>query len=109
MNSIFDIFKIGIGPSSSHTMGPMTACNRIINTIKKHQLLNDVETITVELFGSLAYTGKSHGTDKALIAGFYGFKSESIDPEEMKRLYKQVKKNKTILLSNSNSIPFDFS
>ena len=89
MNSIFDIFKIGLGPSSSHTMGPMMVCNKIINRILRHQLIDRVQSIKVELFGSLAYTGQAHGSDKALIAGLCGFTSESITSQDMKRLYKQ--------------------
>ena len=69
MNSIFDIFKIGIGPSSSHTIGPMIVGNKIINRIIKHNLLLKVTSIKVELFGSLAYTGKAHGTDRAIAGG----------------------------------------
>ena len=76
MYSIFDIFKIGIGPSSSHTMGPMTACNKIVDRIVKHDLLSKVTNIQIQLFGSLAYTGKAHGTDRAIISGLYGFNPE---------------------------------
>ncbi len=94
MNSIFDIFKIGIGPSSSHTMGPMIACNKIVSRIIKHNLLSKVTSIKVELFGSLAYTGKAHGADRAIISGFYGLKPDSIDSKEMQSLYDKVKKIK---------------
>ena len=107
MNSIFDIFKISIGPSSSHTMGPMKACNKILDRIIQHQLLNRVKSIKIELFGSLAYTGKAHGTDKALIAGLHGFAPDLITPQEMQSLNDKVKKDKEILLSNSVPIPFD--
>ena len=107
MNSIFDIFKISIGPSSSHTMGPMIACNKIINRIVKHQLSDKVKFINIELFGSLAYTGKAHGTDKALISGLCGLLPESIMPENMKKLYDEVSKKKEILILNSIAIPFD--
>ena len=107
MNSIFDIFKISIGPSSSHTMGPMIACNKIINRIVKHQLSDKVKFINIELFGSLAYTGKAHGTDKALISGLCGLLPESIMPEHMKKLYDEVSKKKEILILNSIAIPFD--
>jgi len=107
MNSIFDIFKISIGPSSSHTMGPMIACNKIINRIVKHQLSDKVKFINIELFGSLAYTGKAHGTDKALISGLCGLLPESIMPEHMKKLYDEVSKKKEILILNSITIPFN--
>ena len=107
MNSIFDIFKIGIGPSSSHTMGPMIVCNKIIDRITKHQLSTRVTDIKIELFGSLAYTGKAHGTDKALIAGLYGLKPDSIKLQKMKSLYDRVKKEKQIVLPGNIPVPFD--
>jgi len=107
MNSIFDIFKIGIGPSSSHTMGPMIVCNKIADRIMKHGLSSKVVNIKVELFGSLAYTGKAHGTDKAIISGFYGLKPDSIDPKEMQSLYEKVRKNKKINLHRKVVVPFN--
>ena len=107
MISIFDIFKIGIGPSSSHTMGPMLVCNKIIDRINKHELLDEVKSIKIELFGSLAYTGKAHGTDKALVAGLSGFKSESVNPKDIKSVYQKVVDGKTLNLSDSLSIKFD--
>ena len=94
MISIFDIFKIGIGPSSSHTMGPMLACNKIVDRINSEQLIDKVKTVKVELFGSLAYTGKAHGTDKALIAGLYGLEDALADPKDIKALYEHVINNK---------------
>ena len=109
MNSIFDIFKIGIGPSSSHTMGPMTVCSKIINRLERHDAVSNVKAVRIELFGSLAYTGKAHGTDKALIAGLSGFKPETVTPEEIKHLYENVIKNKTIMFSNLIPIPFDIN
>ena len=107
MNSIFDIFKIGIGPSSSHTMGPMMVCNKILDRINQHQLINKITAIDIELFGSLAYTGKAHGTDKALIAGLYGFTPDSATSQDIKSLYDDVNKNKKITIADSISIPFN--
>ena len=107
MISIFDIFKIGIGPSSSHTMGPMLACNKIVDRINSEQLIDRVKTVKVELFGSLAYTGKAHGTDKALIAGLYGLEAALADPKDIKALYEHVINKKVIELGGSLSIPFE--
>ena len=107
MISIFDIFKIGIGPSSSHTMGPMLVCNKIVNRIIKHDLMSKVKNIKIELFGSLAYTGKSHGSDKALIAGLYGLESESVNPKDIQLLYKEVILNKEIKLGGLHMLSFD--
>ena len=99
MNSIFDIFKIGIGPSSSHTMGPMTVCSKIINRLERHDAVSNVKAVRIELFGSLAYTGKAHGTDKALIAGIYGLTPGLAEPKEINSIFKTVQKDKKILLN----------
>ena len=67
--SIFDIFKVGIGPSSSHTFGPMVAANMFIATLNKKNLIKKTESIQVDLYGSLALTGKGHGTFLAIELG----------------------------------------
>lgn len=109
MISIFDIFKPGIGPSSSHTMGPMLVSSKIIDRINKHNLVKKVKSINIKLFGSLAYTGKAHGTDKALIAGLAGFKPSSVTPDNIESVYKNVMKNKSIFISDNLEIPFDLN
>ena len=78
MNSIFELFKVSIGPSSSHTVGPMSAATRFCNNLQDDNILHCVEKIQIELFGSLAYTGKAHGTDKALILGGISFLKKRI-------------------------------
>ena len=70
--SVFDMFKIGVGPSSSHTLGPWRAALRCIDTIKQKASLAQVSSITILLYGSLAKTGKGHGTDIAVILGLCG-------------------------------------
>jgi L-serine dehydratase len=67
--SVFDLFAIGIGPSSSHTVGPMKAARVFVTTLHATQQLTKVTRIKVELFGSLAFTGKGHGTDSAILLG----------------------------------------
>ena len=77
MISVFDIFKIGIGPSSSHTLGPMRATYDFIGRIQKYE----IDKIIVRLYGSLALTGKGHGTDKAILLGLQGEQPETVIPE----------------------------
>ena len=70
--SAFDLFKVGIGPSSSHTVGPMLAANQFVKALKSHGLLDQVSRVTAELYGSLGATGKGHGTPKAVLLGLEG-------------------------------------
>ncbi len=86
MISVFDIFKIGIGPSSSHTMGPMVAAKRFLDEIKNPENIvpgsNGIHRIRVTLYGSLAFTGKGHATDLAIFYGLLGFEPSSFDAEK---------------------------
>jgi len=77
--STFDLFKIGIGPSSSHTVGPMCAAARFAAGLKRDGLLDATERVRVELYGSLGATGKGHGSDKAVILGLEGEQPEQVD------------------------------
>ncbi len=79
MISIFDIFKIGIGPSSSHTMAPMKAVRAFLIELEAKGLFESARRIQVELFGSLALTGKGHGTDTAILLGLVGETPEEVD------------------------------
>ena len=79
--SVFDIFKIGIGPSSSHTMGPWKAGLIFISELNKKGVLSEVKSIQVKLYGSLAKTGKGHGTSMAVILGLCGYDPETIELE----------------------------
>ncbi len=79
MISIFDIFKIGIGPSSSHTMAPMKAVRAFLIEPEAKGLFESARRIQVELFGSLALTGKGHGTDTAILLGLMGETPEEVD------------------------------
>ena len=76
--SVFDIFKIGVGPSSSHTLGPWRAAQRFVQTLQQKNQLYDVTEVKVLLYGSLAKTGKGHGTRKALVAGLLGMKPDDM-------------------------------
>jgi L-serine dehydratase len=81
--SIFDLFTIGIGPSSSHTVGPMRAGRRFALALERQQKLDSTARMIVELFGSLGATGKGHGTDRAVLLGLEGEMPETIDPDQI--------------------------
>lgn len=99
--SVFDLFKIGIGPSSSHTVGPMRAAYDYISTIKKLHLEKKVDRIEIILYGSLSATGLGHGTDTAVLLGLMGFDPETIDTQKTKHYLSPVF-NEAILPINQN-------
>lgn len=103
--SIFDIFKIGIGPSSSHTMGPMTAAARFLESLRHSG--SAVERVHVTLHGSLAFTGKGHATDRAVILGLIGMLPDTLDPDDAERLEAQVRQSKRIEPEGLASMAFD--
>jgi len=90
MISVFDLFKIGIGPSSSHTVGPMRAAAAFMDAVRTAGLMPRVHRITVVLLGSLAWTGRGHGSDRAVIAGLSGERPDSIDPAALERLLQRA-------------------
>ena len=81
VTSVFDLFKIGVGPSSSHTMGPMTAACSFVERLRADGLLDQVARVGVDLYGSLALTGKGHATDRAILLGLSGERPDRIDPD----------------------------
>ncbi|MEQ9217126.1 MAG: L-serine ammonia-lyase [Cyclobacteriaceae bacterium] len=97
--SILEIFKIGIGPSSSHTMGPWKAASSFANTLVSGENPNDIDHIQVDLFGSLALTGKGHGTDKAIIWGLTGCDPGTVGIEALPGILDEVEKNNQITLA----------
>ncbi|OQX39511.1 MAG: L-serine ammonia-lyase [Oceanospirillales bacterium LUC14_002_19_P2] len=103
--SVFDLFKIGIGPSSSHTVGPMKATCQFVRTIA----LDEVARIRVELYGALALTGAGHATDQAVVLGLMGEMPESIDPETANDRYLAVCTDEQLCLPNQRQIHFDKS
>ena len=107
MYSIFDIFKISIGPSSSHTTGPMIAAKHFRDYLIKDSLILNINKIDIELFGSLAFTGKAHGTDKGIILGLSGLDIEKITTMDITKVISNVKKNKSITMHKKKSIPFE--
>ncbi|SEL73061.1 serine dehydratase beta chain, partial [Halomonas daqiaonensis] len=79
--SVFDLFKIGVGPSSSHTVGPMQAAFDFVRELQERSLLQRVARVEVQLYGSLSATGIGHGTDRAVIMGLMGERPNHIDPD----------------------------
>jgi L-serine dehydratase len=80
--SAFDLFKLGVGPSSSHTMGPMTAAARFVRALTSEGVIGRVDRVTVKLYASLALTGRGHATDRAVMLGLMGYEPASFDPDE---------------------------
>jgi L-serine dehydratase len=104
---VFDLFKIGIGPSSSHTVGPMRAACRFAHRLDERGVLARVARLRAELFGSLAHTGRGHGTDKALLLGFEGSEPDQIDPDQIPQTLTRIRKDKTLKLFGGQVIRFD--
>ncbi|MBX7112825.1 MAG: L-serine ammonia-lyase [Myxococcaceae bacterium] len=104
--SVFDIFKIGIGPSSSHTVGPMRAARRFVERLQQAALLPKVKRVTVELYGSLAFTGKGHGSDKAIVLGLRGELPESVDIDSVEVTMAEVEKTGQLTLWQGPTLSF---
>ncbi|MDW7694156.1 L-serine ammonia-lyase [Flammeovirgaceae bacterium SG7u.111] len=105
--SVFDIFKIGVGPSSSHTMGPWRAAQRFLDGFLKAHQLDEVQEIEIELYGSLAKTGKGHGTGMSIMLGLSGEDPVTIDVEKIVSTVGAIRKNKILLLNGERKIDFD--
>lgn len=101
--SAFDLFSIGIGPSSSHTVGPMkAACAFVENLALDFELFNEISRLQVELFGSLALTGRGHGTDVAILNGLEGQLPETVIPDEVVPRAKSIIESGKIQLAGKN-------
>ena len=105
--SVFDLFKIGIGPSSSHTVGPMKASGLFIQHLISNQLFEKTSGLQVELFGSLAYTGKGHHTDKAILLGLSGFIPELLNPQEVEQTIEKINQSKFLSLNQKKKVFFE--
>ena len=105
--SVFDIFKVGIGPSSSHTMGPMRAARDFALGLERDGLLTQTDQIAVRLYGSLALTGAGHGTDRAVLAGLEGAEPETVDPDSIDPLLQRIRSSGRIKLLGRHEIAFD--
>ncbi len=102
---LVDMFKIGMGPSSSHTIGPMRAAQQFLQSLGG--FLPRLARLHAIAYGSLAWTGKGHATDKALILGLAGCSFDEIDPDEADRIYQKILIDKAIVLSGGHKVPFD--
>jgi L-serine dehydratase len=107
--SVLDLFTIGIGPSSSHSIGPMRAARRFVERLRAEGTLDHCAAIEVRLYGSLALTGKGHGTDKAILLGLEGATPEDINPDEVEPRVMAIRASRQISLANGPTIPFDES
>ncbi len=107
--SVFDLFKIGVGPSSSHTVGPMTAAANFADNLEERGLVDQVSRIQVDLYGSLSATGVGHGTDNSIIVGLMGERPATIDPEIILPTVAALKENSRLNLLNKKEIEFEWT
>lgn len=107
--SVFDLFSIGIGPSSSHTVGPMLAANAFLQLLIDEGVFDQVVRVKIELYGSLALTGKGHGTDKAILNGLEGAKPDTVVPETMVPRMHEILSHQKLRLNNVHDIAFNQS
>jgi L-serine dehydratase len=106
MLSVFDLFKIGIGPSSSHTVGPMVAARRFLQDLEDRQLLDRTGRVRIDLYGSLALTGKGHATDKAVLLGLLGETPQGVNPDRVDGLVADVCERRQLRLGGRHEVPF---
>ncbi len=104
--SVFNLFTIGIGPSSSHSIGPMRAAWQFILRLRAAQKLDECAEVEVRLYGSLALTGKGHGTDKAIMLGLEGATPEEIDPDEVESRVAAIRETGRLKLGDGPTVPF---
>ncbi|MGP2705194.1 serine dehydratase beta chain, partial [Serratia marcescens] len=102
MVSVFDIFKIGIGPSSSHTVGPMKAGKQFVDDLIAHQQLQDTTRVVVDVYGSLSLTGKGHHTDIAIIMGLAGNLPHDVDIDSIPGFIRDVEQRGRLPLANGH-------
>ncbi|HEY6917302.1 MAG TPA: L-serine ammonia-lyase [Allosphingosinicella sp.] len=107
VSSVFDLFKIGVGPSSSHTMGPMKAAARFVETLRAEDRLDHVARVAADLYGSLALTGKGHATDRAILLGLSGKEPDNLCPDEGEAIVAAVRASGRLRLGGTQDIAFD--
>jgi L-serine dehydratase len=104
--SVFDLFKIGIGPSSSHTVGPMKAACTFVRRLEEQGVFENTRRVRVSLYGSLAHTGRGHGTDKAVMLGLQGELPDAVDPDHIDVMLDRIRSRREIDLDGRLPIPF---
>lgn len=104
--SVFDMLKIGVGPSSSHTLGPWRAAEQFLKELKDAELFNDVTKVTIDLYGSLSLTGIGHATDLAVMLGLSGADPEYVPVDDISGIIDTIKSTNTLILSGLKGIPF---
>ncbi len=105
--SVFDLFKIGIGPSSSHTVGPMRAARLFVRHLEHAGLLAPTTRVRAQLYGSLGLTGRGHGSDKAVLLGLEGHEPDTVDVDAVPALLAAVRTNRRIALGGHHAVAFD--
>jgi len=104
--SLFDLFKVGVGPSSSHTMGPMRAARRFAFGLAASGTLARTARVHAELFGSLALTGHGHGTDRAVLLGLSGEEPSTVNPDAIESKLEQIRSSQCISVAGTKTVPF---
>src|SRR5690242_19593844 len=105
--SVLDMFTIGIGPSSSHAIGPMRAAGRFLARLQERDLLSRCRRMEVKLYASLALAGTGHGTDKAVILGLAGETPEKVDPDRVDAIVEGIRSSQRLALPDGAEIGFD--
>ena len=105
--SVFDLFKIGIGPSSSHTVGPMRAARLFVARLQHDGKLDSTQRVCAQLYGSLGATGKGHGSDKAVLLGLAGFEPDTVDVDAIPALLEAIRHGASVALLGTHRVAFD--
>jgi len=105
--SVFDLFKIGIGPSSSHTVGPMRAARLFVARLQHEGRLDSTQRVCAQMYGSLGATGKGHGSDKAVLLGLAGFEPDSVDVDAIPALLEGIRSGRSVALLGTHGVAFD--
>ncbi|MGC1207676.1 MAG: serine dehydratase beta chain, partial [Ornithinimicrobium sp.] len=105
--SVLDLFTIGVGPSSSHTVGPMRAARLFAFELSEQDLLPRVERLQVELFGSLGATGMGHGSDSAILLGLEGAEPQTVEPSWIAARTAQIRREGVVRVADRHDVPFD--
>ena len=105
--SVFDLFKIGIGPSSSHTVGPMRAARLFVARLQHEGKLGAAQRVCSQLYGSLGATGKGHGSDKAVLLGLAGFEPDTVDVDAIPALLETIRNERSVALLGTRRVAFD--